>query len=114
MRKLINKLKERPENARRVIVFGLSLGLTVVIALLWITTLKTTQTAGRNDSEDGFKPFTLLKNSFEGELGGLNFGKQGGASAESALDKSKTSSSQEIKVYTNSDNQTEVLIGSEE
>jgi hypothetical protein len=64
MRKIIHKIRQKPESVRRFVATSSALVITLVIAFVWISTLGV-QNKVTATKKQGTNPFALIKQSFE-------------------------------------------------
>lgn len=76
MFRLIKRIHEKPEPARRRIAFGIALAITLIIFLVWLSTLpaklRNSQHAS-NPRSEAASPIETLKESVGSLFGALSF-----------------------------------------
>lgn len=65
MKKIINHLRNQPEEARRHILHVITFGFGIILIILWVYSLGTTITSKETKTQikQDLKPFTMLKDS---------------------------------------------------
>jgi len=65
MKKIINRLRNQPEEERRHILHILTFGFAIILIIIWIYSLgrTITSTDTKEKIKQDLKPFTMLKDS---------------------------------------------------